>query len=213
MPTDKKAKRAVRVRTQKTGESYTSARAALDSKDQPSSKISVVEVSQELLERSRRLATVPPMVLVDLGVAFRRLIGNTGARAVLLCNGAGAVIAGQGGAETLRDEVGARVRESYDENTIDLVAPLAGDEHALLCLRRIKVSSRVTWFDFVQARTQYPDAAARYASLHMLRRGEWVFYLATVLENDETLELLRLRIGHAVLEIERAFDRAIANTP
>jgi hypothetical protein len=201
MPTHKKSKRAVRARMEKTGESYTAARAALQPDEvRGSGKISVVDMTPELLAAALRKAVVPHGMLADVDRACLRLAATPGVRAAILWNTNGDVICERGADEALRARVRERLIAEAQHGSIDLIAPLAGGDGLLFCMRQLKVRASMThgmsrWLAFTPTATAVPM---------YLYNGQLVFFLTAVLEGDEALELLRLRVGHAVLAIERA---------
>jgi len=184
MPSDKKFKRAVRARMDKTGESYTAARAVMLSARGPAARSVLVTVPKiELDEQAwamalRRMIAPPEAALPEIRRACTRLAAQLHATAVLCLDGRGEELFVSGGAPELVAEARERLRTPEDASlllAIDYLGPL---------------------------RTSRPE-------LFYLRRIAFVAQLVVIFpRTDEAIELVRLRVGHAALAIERALEAA-----
>jgi hypothetical protein len=181
MTTRKKFKRAVRARMEKTGESYAAARAVLNE----APKGTLVEIPKIPIPDSITMATLqrflepPPEVPPKLRRACARLAASIEADAVFAWSPLGAELF-RVGDEGLFQKAKDLVRGSYDLMlAIDHIGPFA------------------------------PHQYGRAQQLICLRRIGYAVTLAVVFPRAPgSIELVRLRVGHAALAIERAFAAA-----
>jgi len=181
MPSDKKFKRAVRARMDKTGESYTTARAVLETPRPPRGTIVHVPgvyVDVKWAATLRAIVAPPEAALPEIRRVCTRLAAQLEATAVLCFDARCTELFVSASDADVVELVRERLRPTDDASlllAIDYLGPLRSSWQQLFYLRRI---------DFVaQLVVVFP-------------------------RSQDGAELVRLRVGHAALAIERALAAA-----